>query len=161
MMASKIITLAASVVEQNKMNRVRVSGRWVVRKASHVLHQPTFQAASPTCLLHVWRGGRGQRRVIVLQVMSHTFGKAIPDCCLATGMFSPTQEKSWNWQKSQRNIISILLEYFYQKTWFWNHRFGWSGKAFLFSTDPSNAAQADMGIITSPQLSDSVFDLIP
>ena len=65
-----------------------------VRKVSNILPQPAFQAALPTCLQHVWRGGRGQHRVIVLKVISHTFEKTITDCCLTTEMFSSPQEKS-------------------------------------------------------------------
>ena len=58
----------------------------LVRKVSDILYQPAFQAAPSTCPLYVWRGGRGQRRVIVLKVMSHTFGKTITDCYLATDL---------------------------------------------------------------------------
>ena len=97
MMVSKIITHAASVVAQNKKDRVRVLSRVIRSKSKRHSPPASFQAAPPTCSLHYWRGGLGQRRVIVLKVMSHTFGKTITDYYLATEMFSPSQKKSWNW----------------------------------------------------------------
>ena len=68
-----------------------------IQKVSGILHQPTFRAAPPMCLLCIWKGGQGQHRVIILKIKSHIFGKAITDCCLATGMFSTSLGKSWNW----------------------------------------------------------------
>ena len=50
-MVLKIASHAATVVGQNKMDRVR----------------------------DVWTGGRGQRRVTLFKVMSHTFGNTITD----------------------------------------------------------------------------------
>ena len=63
------------------------------------------------CPLHVWRGEWRQRRVFVLEIMSHTHGFTITNCCWAIEIFSPSQENSWNWSRKQSGIISILLEF--------------------------------------------------
>ena len=38
------------------------------------------------------------------------------DCCLAIGMCSLSQEKSWNWLKKQTNFSSILWSFFNSET---------------------------------------------
>ena len=103
----------------------------LVQKVSNILHQSNFQAAPPTCPLHVWKGSRGQSRVTILKVMLHTFRKTITDYCTATGMFSPSQEKFKLVEEAKKYHIDIVGSFFYQKTWFWNHRFGWQVEAFL------------------------------
>ena len=71
MMVPKIVSHAASDVAQNERDRIRALGRGLVRNVSDILHQPSFQAAPQTCSVHVWRGDRVQRKVIVLKIMSH------------------------------------------------------------------------------------------
>ena len=61
----------------HKKVRCKSEAEGLIRKVNDILHQPAFQAAPPLCPLHIWRGGRGQCRVIVLKVMLHTFGKYI------------------------------------------------------------------------------------
>ena len=82
--------------------------------------------------------------------MSHTFGKTITDRCLATKMFSPSQEKSLNWQRRQKNIISILLEFLLPRDLVLKSLDldgGW--KLFYSGADPSMFAQAGVGILTN------------
>ena len=50
--------------------------------------------APPMCPLHVWRGEWRQCRVFVLEIMSHTHGSTITNCCWAIEISSPSQEKS-------------------------------------------------------------------
>ena len=96
MMVSKIISHHASVFAQNKRECVRVLDRRACSKCMRRSSPASLSGSSTTFPLHVWGDGRDQGRVIVLEVRSHTFQKNISDCCLATGMFSPLQEKSWN-----------------------------------------------------------------
>ena len=63
------------------------------------------------CPLHVWRDECRQRRVFVLEIMSHAHGSTITNCCWAIGISSPSQEKSENWSRKQSGIISILSEF--------------------------------------------------
>ena len=74
-MVSKIITHAASVVAQNKKDRVQVLDREARSKSGQPSPSDSLSTVPPTCPLHVWRGGRGQRRVIAFKVMWRTFGK--------------------------------------------------------------------------------------
>ena len=70
-----------------------------VSNVKFVLHQPAIVAAPPMCPLHVWRGEWKQRRVFVLEIMSHTHGSTITNCCWAIGISSPSQDiedLGWN-----------------------------------------------------------------
>ena len=109
-MVPKFITHAASDVAQNKKDCVRVLGKGTRSKSKQ--HSPSASLSGSSNYVPATRlekSGRGQCRLIVLKVMLHTFGKTITGCCLATKMFSLSQEKSLNWWKRQRNMISILL----------------------------------------------------
>ena len=129
----------------------------LVSKVSDILHHPTFQAAPPTYSLNIWRGGRGQCRVIILKVVSYTFGKTIiTNCCLVTGMFSLSQQMSWNRQKMQKNIISILLEFLLPSNIVLDGRW----KLCYLGADPSISAHEGEKILTSAKLSDCVFSWI-
>ena len=96
MVVPKIITDAASVVLQNKIDRVRFLGRGArLKRKRHSL--PVSFSAPPPCSLHVWRGGQGQRRVIVLKDLSHTFEKNHQRLLLGNYNVPASQGKSWNW----------------------------------------------------------------
>ena len=71
MVIPKILTHAASIVARNKMDRVRVLGRGVCSKSKRHSPPDSLLGSSTKCLLHVWRGSQGERRVIVFKVMSH------------------------------------------------------------------------------------------
>ena len=113
MMVLKIIPHAAQVVASNKKKtRSSLRQRGSFKNKANILHQPAFQAAPPTCPLHVWKGGQGQRRVIVLKIMSQTFGKTITDCSLATGMFSTLTWKEFELVEAKKNhqdIVGVFL----------------------------------------------------
>ena len=89
MMVLKIVSYASSVVSLNKKDCVQILGRVARLKVSNIYHQPAFQAAPPTCPQQVWRGGRGQRRVIALKAMSPIF------------LEKPLQTAVWQIQCSQ------------------------------------------------------------
>ena len=97
MMVPKITTHAVLVVGQNKKESVQVLGtvgsfeKYATFSASQLFRQ-LHQRACNT----FGEAGRGQRIVIVLKVMSHTFRKTITNCCLGIEMFPPLQGKSWN-----------------------------------------------------------------
>ena len=92
--------------------------------------------------------------------MSHTFGKTITDSYLATGMFSPSQKKSWNWLKRQKNINVVGVSSTKKRgSGIVDLDDGW--KLFYSDADPSMSAHAGVGIFTSPQMSECVFDRIP
>ena len=125
-MVQKIVSHPASVVAQNKKHSSQKRGGPL--KVSNIFYQPafqaaspaerladrmwptfeTFQAASPTFLLHDWRGSQEQCKVIVIKVILHTFRKAITDHYLATGMFLPLHRKSWNKEISFRYCRSYF-----------------------------------------------------
>ena len=129
MLVPKIVSHAALVVTQNTKDCVIV---WFDRKVSNILHLPTFQAAPPTCPLHVWKGGRGQCSVIALKLVLHHSGKTITYCCLATETFSLSQERVGIGRKGNETSSRYCWRFFYQEKWFWNHRLGWRVEAFLF-----------------------------
>ena len=72
-MVPKIVSLAASVVAHNRKTVFESQAEALVRKVSDILHQPAFRTATPTCPLQVWKGGREQRRVYVLQETNNYF----------------------------------------------------------------------------------------
>ena len=74
MMIPKIISHAATVVSQNKKDRVSGRGARSKRKRHF---PPAFWAALPTCLLHVCRSDGWQRKLIVFKVLLQTFEKTI------------------------------------------------------------------------------------
>ena len=78
-------------------------------------------------------------------------------------MFVLSQEKSWNWQKRQRNISHLdfvgVSSIKRRGSRIVDLDGGW--KLFCSGADPSMSAQGGMGILTSLQQSDCAFDWIP
>ena len=96
MMVPKTITHAASVVARNKKDRVRVLGRGTRSKSKR--HSLSASLLGNSTNVPATRLERRSRTAQSIRTQGYIafFGKTITDCCLATGMFSPSQEKSWN-----------------------------------------------------------------
>ena len=113
------------------------------------------------CSLLVCRGEWRQRRVFVFEIMSHTQGSTITDCCWAIGISSPSQEKS-------KKLVEEVKQY-YVDIGVSLTRIRGSGtvdlngawKLFCSGANPSMSAQAGVRILTSPGVSDCVSDWIP
>ena len=93
MMVHKIVSYAASIVTQNKTDRVRVLGRGARSKSKRSSPPARLSGSSTimpaTCLEKQSNTAKSSRT----QGLSHTFGKIITDCCLVTGMFSSNRER--------------------------------------------------------------------
>ena len=94
-----------------RIDCVRVLGRGTRSKSKR--HSPSAILLGRSTNMPATRLKRRTRTAQskLTQGLLHTFGKTITDYCLASRMFSPLQEKGWNWLKRQRIIISILLEF--------------------------------------------------
>ena len=113
-MVPKIVSSASSsVVKQNKkISSLKQMG--LVKKVGDFLHQPAFQAAPPACLVHVWRGDRRQRKLIVRKIVPHTFGKLSQITAWQLECFHPHRKRVRVHGRGKKycwSFFSILLEF--------------------------------------------------
>ena len=107
-MVPKIISHAASVVTQNKKDRVQVLCRGTRSKRKRHSPPASLLGSPTTYQLHVWRGGRRQCRVIVRKVMLHTFGETIADCCLKTNVLTLTGKELELVEEAKKYHLDIV-----------------------------------------------------
>ena len=111
---------------------VRVLSRGARSKNKRQSPPAALVAAPPMCPLHIWREEWRLCRVLVLEIMSHTHGSTITNCCWAIGISSPLQEKSWNYMRKQSSFISILSEFLQPKDVVLELWSGWRIETLLF-----------------------------
>ena len=98
----------SQVVIQRNPYGVRVLGRGARSKNKRQSPPAALVAAPPMCPLHVWRGEWRQRRVFVLEIMSHTYGSTITNCLWAIGISSPSQEEQELVEEAKRHHLNNI-----------------------------------------------------
>ena len=160
MMVPKIITHAAVVIVQNKNDQVQVLGRGARSKSKR--HFPPASILGSSINVPATRLERQLRTLQSNRTQGYVVHFTITDCCFTlTGKKLELVEEIRDFWKRQ-GISRYCWSFFYQETWFWSRidLNGW-WKLFYSGADPSTSLQVGVGIPTSPQLSNCVFDWIP
>ena len=135
----------------------------LVRKVSDIFLQPTFQAAPPTCPLHVWRDGRGQAQSNRIQGYAVHFRKKKHHRLLHGNWNAlPLKRKELELvEEAKKYHLGIVEVSSTKKRGSGIVDLGGGWKLFYSGADPIILAPACVRIFKSPQLSDCVLDWLP
>ena len=160
-MVLKIITHPASVVEQNKKNHVRVLGRGSRSKSKR--HSPPASLSGNSTNVPATRLEKRSRTAQGNRNQSYVahFWKNHHRLLLGTWNILTLTRKELKLVEKAKEYHLIIVRVFSTKrrgSGIVNLDGRW--KLFYSGADPSMSAQAGVGILTYPQLSDCVFDWV-
>ena len=101
-------------------------------------------------LLHVWKREWRQHRVFVLEIMSHTHGSTITNCCWAIEIFSPSQEELELVEEAKRYHLDIIGVSSTKRRGSGTVNLDGGWKLLYSGADPNMSAQAGVGILQAP-----------